>query len=90
MHVGLDLLFLVPGATGGRETSTREIALRLRALRPDWRFTAFVAREAAGDGWWREAADDVVVLAGASGRARLPLGGGRARAAAARGGPRRR
>jgi glycosyltransferase involved in cell wall biosynthesis len=45
MHVGLDLLFLVPGQTGGRETYARELVPALRAAAPDLALTAFVNRE---------------------------------------------
>jgi glycosyltransferase involved in cell wall biosynthesis len=47
MHVGLNLIFLVPGETGGMETYARELIPRL-AERGDLRLTAFVNREAAG------------------------------------------
>jgi glycosyltransferase involved in cell wall biosynthesis len=47
MRVGLDLLFLVPGATGGTETYARELSARLAAL-PDLELVAFVSRSAAG------------------------------------------
>jgi glycosyltransferase involved in cell wall biosynthesis len=46
MHVGLNLIFLVPGETGGMEVYARELLPRL-ADRPDLRVTAFVNREAA-------------------------------------------
>jgi glycosyltransferase involved in cell wall biosynthesis len=76
--VGLDLLFLVPGETGGRETHAREL-LRAIAARPDRpRLVAFLGADAAGagPGWWSELADDVVVLRRASTRstARWALG----------------
>jgi len=72
MHVGLDLLFLVPGETGGRETYARELLTALRRVRPDLRLTAFLNREtaAAGAGFWSEQVDHAVVLPQASGRAR--------------------
>jgi glycosyltransferase involved in cell wall biosynthesis len=47
VHVGLNLVFLVPGETGGMETYARELARRL-AARDDLRVTAFVSRAAAG------------------------------------------
>ena len=47
MHVGLNLVFLVPGETGGMETYARELIPRLVAERADLRLTAFVNREAA-------------------------------------------
>ena len=46
MHVGLNLVFLVPGETGGMETHARELIPRLAAL-DGVRVTAFVNREAA-------------------------------------------
>jgi glycosyltransferase involved in cell wall biosynthesis len=49
MHVGLNLIFLVPGATGGMEVAARELIPALRDAAPGARFTAFVGREAAGD-----------------------------------------
>jgi glycosyltransferase involved in cell wall biosynthesis len=49
-HVGLNLVFLVPGETGGMEVAARELLPALLAAAPaDTRFTAFVNREAAGD-----------------------------------------
>ncbi len=47
MHVGLNLVFLVPGYTGGTETYAQELIPELVAAAPDVRFTAFVNREAA-------------------------------------------
>ena len=49
MHVGLNLIFLVPGETGGMEVYARELIPALRDTAPDVRFTAFVNREAAGE-----------------------------------------
>ena len=70
MRVGFDLLFLVPGETGGRETYARELMRGLAAERPDLELTAFVNREtaAAGAGFWSESAH--VVEVGSSGVAR--------------------
>jgi glycosyltransferase involved in cell wall biosynthesis len=49
-HVGLNLIFLVPGETGGMEVAARELIPALLAAAPgDMRFTAFVNREAAAD-----------------------------------------
>ncbi len=72
MHVGLDLLFLVPGQSGGRETYVRELLPALRDAEPGLQVTAFVGREAAaaGGGFWADEADRVVVLPGASAQAR--------------------
>lgn len=55
MHVGLNLLFLVPGETGGMEVAARELIPRLVEQAPvGTRFTAFVNRETAAetDGPW--------------------------------------
>jgi glycosyltransferase involved in cell wall biosynthesis len=49
VHVGLNLVFLVPGETGGMETHARELIPRLAAL-DGLRVTAFVNREAAESG----------------------------------------
>jgi glycosyltransferase involved in cell wall biosynthesis len=68
VHLGLDLLFLVPGASGGRETYARELTAAIREQRDDLRVTTFVNRETAaiGHGFWRDLADSTVVLRGAS------------------------
>lgn len=54
MHVGLNLVFLVPGETGGTETYACELITALVAASPETRFTAFINREAAAtsDGPW--------------------------------------
>ena len=46
MHVGLNLVFLVPGETGGMEVYARELIPELVLAAPNTRFTAFVNREA--------------------------------------------
>jgi glycosyltransferase involved in cell wall biosynthesis len=63
MHVGLNLIFLVPGETGGMEVYARELIPQLVAQRPDLQFTAFINREAAaaGDGPWGELIPAVTV-----------------------------
>ena len=64
MHVGLNLVCLVPGEIGGMEVYARELIPRLVALRPQWRFTAFVNREAADAGdnaTWRDVVPTVTV-----------------------------
>jgi glycosyltransferase involved in cell wall biosynthesis len=48
MHVALNLVYLVPGETGGMETYARELIPRLAAL-DDLRLTALVNREAADE-----------------------------------------
>ncbi|MGH2915589.1 MAG: glycosyltransferase family 4 protein [Solirubrobacteraceae bacterium] len=55
MHVGLNLVYLTPGETGGTETYARELIPELVAAAPEHRFTAFVNRDAAGTpGPWTE------------------------------------
>jgi glycosyltransferase involved in cell wall biosynthesis len=46
MRVGLDLLYLVPGETGGRETYARELVPALLEQAPDLKLVAFVNRDA--------------------------------------------
>jgi glycosyltransferase involved in cell wall biosynthesis len=46
MRVGLDLLYLVPGETGGRETYARELVPALLELSPELELVAFVNRDA--------------------------------------------
>jgi glycosyltransferase involved in cell wall biosynthesis len=46
MRVGLDLLYLVPGQTGGRETYARELIPSLIDLAPELELVAFVNRDA--------------------------------------------
>jgi glycosyltransferase involved in cell wall biosynthesis len=62
VHVGLNLVYLVPGETGGMETYARELIPALLAERADLRLTTFVNREAGGQvGPWSELATQVVV-----------------------------
>ncbi|HWF26629.1 MAG TPA: glycosyltransferase family 1 protein [Solirubrobacteraceae bacterium] len=63
MHVGLNLVFLVPGETGGMEVYARELIPELVAAAPRARFTAFVSREgaAAVDAPWGELIRSVTV-----------------------------
>lgn len=49
VHVALNLMFLVPGETGGTETYARELVQALGEERPDIRLTAFINRETAAD-----------------------------------------
>ena len=52
-HVGLNLIFLVPGETGGMEVYARELIAALLSQAPSqMRFTAFLSREAAVDASW--------------------------------------
>lgn len=62
MHVGLNLVFLVPGETGGMEIYARELIAALATGRPDLRLTAFVNLETAASGdSWAQVADVVTV-----------------------------
>lgn len=68
MHVGLNLVYLLPGATGGMETYARELLPRL-AERADVRLTAFVSHAAAkAGGPWAEVAEQVLVPVDAGNR----------------------
>jgi glycosyltransferase involved in cell wall biosynthesis len=63
MHVGLNLVFLVPGETGGMETYARELITELAVAAPQATFTAFINREAAATsgGPWGELIPAVTV-----------------------------
>ena len=77
MHVGLNLIFLVPGETGGMEVAARELIPALLAEAPaGMRFTAFVNREAAAakDGPWGELLGAVTVPVNARNRVQWVLG----------------
>jgi len=77
VHVGLNLIFLVPGETGGMEVAARELIPALVAeAPPGTRFTAFVNREtaAAGDGPWGELLPVVTVPVNARDRVQWVLG----------------
>jgi glycosyltransferase involved in cell wall biosynthesis len=70
-HVGLNLLFLVSGQTGGMEVVARELIPPLvRAAGDSMRFTAFV-NASAGDGPWRDLLPTVTVPAPSRSRAWL-------------------
>jgi glycosyltransferase involved in cell wall biosynthesis len=76
-HIGLNLIFLVPGETGGMEVYARELIPALLAAAPaDMRFTAFVNREAAaaGGGPWGELLSAVTVPVNARNRLQWVLG----------------
>ncbi len=76
MHIGLNLIFLVPGETGGMEVAARELIPELVAAAPQARFTAFVNREAAaaGGGPWQELMPAVTVPVNARSRVQWVLG----------------
>jgi glycosyltransferase involved in cell wall biosynthesis len=72
MHVGLNLIFLVPGETGGMEVAARELIPALLKEAPAGvRFTAFINREAAAaaDGPWGQLLPAVTVPVHARNRA---------------------
>lgn len=70
MHVGLNLVFLVPGETGGMEVYARELIPELVKAAPETRFTAFINREAAaaGGGPWADLIEAVTVPVNARSR----------------------
>jgi glycosyltransferase involved in cell wall biosynthesis len=77
MHIGLNLIYLVPGDTGGMEVYARELIPELvRGAAPGTRFTAFVSREAAAsaDGPWGELMPAVTVPVNARRREQWVLG----------------
>jgi glycosyltransferase involved in cell wall biosynthesis len=51
MRIGLNLVYLVPGETGGMEVYAREFAPALAAAAPGATITAFISREAARTGF---------------------------------------
>ncbi len=76
-HIGLNLVFLVPGETGGMEVAARElIPALLDEAPPGMRFTAFINREAAAakDGPWGELLPSVTVPVNARNRVQWVLG----------------
>lgn len=70
MHVGLNLIFLVPGETGGMEVVARELIPALCHASGGARFTAFINQEAtaAGGGPWGELIPSVTIPVRASNR----------------------
>jgi glycosyltransferase involved in cell wall biosynthesis len=61
VHVGLNLIFLVPREMSGLETYARELTSALLRELPALRVTAFVNREASSDPVWRELVPTVTV-----------------------------
>jgi len=63
MHVGLNLIYLVPGETGGMETYARELIPALLDDNADLRVTAFINREAAEaeGGPWHDLVPSITV-----------------------------
>jgi glycosyltransferase involved in cell wall biosynthesis len=76
MRVGLDLLYLVPGETGGRETYARELVPAMQELAPELELVAFVNRDAGSRfvAELGEGIDAVVVPVSARNRAQWALG----------------
>jgi glycosyltransferase involved in cell wall biosynthesis len=75
VHVGLNLIYLVPGETGGTEVVARELLPALAAARPGVRFTSFVNFEAADTpSVWSDIGDVVTVPVRASNRAQWVRG----------------
>jgi glycosyltransferase involved in cell wall biosynthesis len=77
VRIGLNLVFLVPGETGGMEVAARElIPALLDAAPPGMHFTAFINREAsaAGGGPWGELLPAVTVPVRARDRVQWVVG----------------
>ena len=86
--IGLNLLFLAPGDTGGMEIYARRLVPELVRAWPEARFVAFCGTELAGEQWdgvrmvrlpvsaatrWARTAAEQVLLPGAVRRARIDL-----------------
>jgi glycosyltransferase involved in cell wall biosynthesis len=69
-HIGLNLVYLVPGETGGTETYARELIRALVDASSEHYFTAFVSREgaAASDAPWIDLVPSVEVPVSATNR----------------------
>ncbi|HEY3830258.1 MAG TPA: glycosyltransferase family 1 protein [Solirubrobacteraceae bacterium] len=76
MNVAINLIYLVPGETGGMEVVARELIPALLEAAPGVRFTAFVNREAAaaGGGPWGELLPAVTVPVNARRREQWVVG----------------
>ncbi len=75
MHIGLNLIFLVPGETGGMEVYARELIPALLAEAPaGTRFTAFLSREAAAAGPWENGLGTLTVPVNARSRVQWVIG----------------
>jgi glycosyltransferase involved in cell wall biosynthesis len=76
LHVGLNLIFLVPGETGGMEVAARELIPALVSQAPEGtRYTAFVNHEAADAGGpWADLVPSVTVPVRARKRVQWVLG----------------
>jgi glycosyltransferase involved in cell wall biosynthesis len=77
VHIGLNLIFLVPGETGGMEVYARELIPALLAEAPaEMRFTAFINREAAAatDAPWKGVVSAVTLPVNARNRGQWVFG----------------
>jgi glycosyltransferase involved in cell wall biosynthesis len=76
VRIGLNLIYLVPGHTGGMETYARELIRGLRRAAPQLELTAFVSREgaAATGEVWLEECTAVTVPVNSSNRVQWVLG----------------
>ncbi len=70
MRVGLNLVYLVPGSTGGMETYARRLIPALRKASPETEFVAFLNNEAFGDGFAQEVGLQRAIRVPVSGRRR--------------------
>lgn len=76
LHVGLNLIFLVPGKTGGMEIYARELIAAYRRVAPELKLTTFINRElqAAKDQMWLDGTERVVLPIAAKNRVQWVLG----------------
>jgi glycosyltransferase involved in cell wall biosynthesis len=77
MRVGLDLLYLVPGESGGRESYARELVPAMLERSPELELVAFVGRDGGGTRLSAELGDGIRVVAlpvSARGKAQWALG----------------
>ncbi len=70
LHVGINLIFLVPGETGGMEIYARELIGAFQRVAPEVKLTTFVNRElaAAEDQTWLNGTERVVLPVAARNR----------------------
>jgi glycosyltransferase involved in cell wall biosynthesis len=61
VHVGLNLIFLVPREMSGLETYARELTSALLEEKPSLRVTAFINREASSESTWRDLVSTITV-----------------------------
>jgi glycosyltransferase involved in cell wall biosynthesis len=61
VHVGLNLIFLVPREMSGLETYARELTSALLEEKSGLRVTAFINREASSEPTWRELVSTITV-----------------------------